>query len=60
MVDMAGAVLDVALAKIMEDQEDVLAVKATFGTEKQPIAGTFLIMPTMDFMKIDLEPAEMR
>jgi len=59
MVDMAGTILDVALAKIMQDQEDVLTIKATFGTDTRQIDGTFLVMPTMDFMRVVLRHAGM-
>lgn len=55
MVDMAGAVLDIALTKIMQKQDDVLAAKTVFGTINQQMNGTFLIMPTMDFLNVILK-----
>ncbi len=57
MVDMAGAVLDIALTKIMQKQDDVLAAKTTFGTASQQMSGTFLVMPTMDFLNVILKNA---
>ncbi len=57
MVDMAGAILGIALTEIMQEQDDVLAVKATFGTATQQIDGTFLVMPTMDFLRVILRHA---
>ncbi len=52
MIDMAGAILGIALAKIMQEGDDVLVVKTTFGTDNRQIDGTFLVMPTMDFVKV--------
>ncbi len=57
MVDMAGAILGIALTEIMQEQDDVLAVKATFGTATQQMDGTFLVMPTMDFLRVILRHA---
>ncbi len=57
MVDMAGAILGIALTEIMQDQDNVLAVKASFGTANQQIDGTFMILPTMDFLKVILRNA---
>lgn len=57
MIDMAGAILDLAVASIMQEQDDIIAVKTTFGTVNQQINGTFLVMPTMDFMKTILKHA---
>ena len=60
IVDMAGAILGIALTKIMQEQDDVRAVKTTFGTINQQITGTFLVMPTMDFLKVILRHAGAR
>ncbi len=60
LVDMAGAILGIALTEIMQGQDDVLAVKATFGTATQKIDGTFLVMPTMDFLRVILRHAGVR
>ena len=57
MVDMAGAILSIALTDIMQEQDDVLAVKATFGANENDIEGTFMILPTMDFLKVILRHA---
>ena len=51
MIDMAGAILGIALTKIMQEQDDLLVVSADFGTENQPMSGNFLVMPTTDFLK---------
>lgn len=50
MVDMASAILDVALTPIMMEQDDVLVVQTTFGTTNRQIDGIFLVMPTMGFL----------
>lgn len=60
MVDMVGAILSIALTDIMQEQDDVLAVKASFGTANQQIDGTFMILPTMDFLKVILRHAGAR
>ncbi len=55
MIDMAGAILGIALTKIMQEQDDVLVIKATFGTDSQQIDGTFMVLPTLDFMQVILK-----
>ena len=55
MVDMAGAILSIALTEIMQEQDDVLAVRTTFCTANQQMDGTFLVMPTMDFLRTILK-----
>lgn len=47
MMDMAGAVLDTALAELMGDGDDALVMDATFGTEDRQVHGKFLVMPTL-------------
>lgn len=51
MIDMAGAILGIALTKIMQEQDDLLVVSANFGTENQQMSGNFLVMPTTDFLR---------
>ena len=60
MVDMAGAVLGVALTDIMQEQDNVLAVKASFGTIDRQIDGTFLVLPTLNFLRVILRNAGVR
>jgi chemotaxis protein CheC len=57
MVDMAGAIMEIALAEIMQEQDFVLAIRASFGTSSQLIDGTFLILPTMSFLHVILKNA---
>ncbi len=51
MIDMAGAILGIALTKIMQEQDDVLVVSTDFGTDNQQMNGNFLVMPTTDFLR---------
>ena len=60
MVDMAGAILGIALTEIMQEEDDILVVKAKFNADERQINGTFLIMPTMGFMRSVLKYARAR
>jgi chemotaxis protein CheC len=55
MVDMAGAILGIALTKIMQEQDDVLVIKATFGAGDRQIDGIFMVLPTSEFMDVVLK-----
>jgi chemotaxis protein CheC len=55
LIDMAGAILGIALTEIMQEQDDIIVVKTAFGTPDREVNGTFLVMPTMSFLKIILE-----
>lgn len=55
MIDMAGAILDITLTQIMQEQDSVLAIKTTFGTVGRQVQGTFLVMPTLDFLRVLLQ-----
>ena len=50
MMDMAGAILNVALAEIMMETDEACIVEATFGTSDQQVNGTFLVMPSLDLL----------
>ena len=52
MMDMAGAILDVALANILEGSDDALVVETKFGTEDRIIDGTLLIMPSPELLSL--------
>lgn len=51
IMDMAGAILDVALAGIIEEGDDALVVEAVFATEDRKINGNFLVLPNPDFLR---------
>ncbi len=55
MIDMAGAILDIALGKIMQEQDEVLVIKAAFGAGDRQIDGTFMVLPTSEFMEVVLK-----
>ena len=52
MMDMAGAILYVALADILEDSDDALMVETCFSTEDRQIEGTLLVMPSPDLLRV--------
>ena len=52
MMDMAGAILDVALADIMQESDTALAVEACFSTDSHNITGTFLVLPTPELLRV--------
>ena len=51
MMDMAGAVLDVALSEIMMETDEACIVEATFGTQDKQVSGTFLVIPSPDLLR---------
>jgi chemotaxis protein CheC len=55
LIDMASAILGVALTPIMMEQDEVLVVQTTFGTANKQIDGAFLVMPTMEFLNAILQ-----
>lgn len=50
LVDSVKAIMDVPLGLIMEKEEKALVVKATFSADERQIDGSFMILPTMDFI----------
>jgi chemotaxis protein CheC len=57
ILDTVKAIMEIPLEYIGKEQENVLAVKATFSSDERQIDGSFLILPTMDFMKSILKKA---
>ena len=55
IMDMAGAILDVALADIILESDYALVVETSFGTEDRQIGGSFLVMPSPDLMRALIE-----
>ena len=51
IMDMAGSILDVALADILEESEDALVVEAVFSTPDQTVSGNFIVLPSPDFLR---------
>jgi chemotaxis protein CheC len=54
MQDMTGAVLDIALAEILAERDDMYIAETTFGFEDRSIQGKFIIMPNASFMELPL------
>jgi chemotaxis protein CheC len=57
IIDTAGSVVNSALKKLINDEDIVFTIKATFGTPDHQTDGTFLVIPTMDFMSFILKHA---
>jgi chemotaxis protein CheC len=57
LVDMAGAILDIALAEILAERDDVFIVETSFGVTDRTVEGTFLIMPNASFLELPLVPS---
>ena len=52
MMDMAGAIMDVALADILRETDYALIVEASFGTQDSRSSGTFLVLPSLDLQRV--------
>lgn len=50
ITDLASAIMNIPLTFLMQKQDDALVVKATFSADNQPLDGTFVVLPTMEFM----------
>lgn len=57
LLDMAGAILDIALAEILAESDDVFIAETSFGVADRTVEGTFLIMPNASFMELPLVPS---
>ncbi|MGD0355461.1 MAG: chemotaxis protein CheX [Dehalococcoidia bacterium] len=57
MMDMAGAIMDMALASILQERDDVFMARTSFGLSDRTIEGNFLIMPNPSFLNLPLAPA---
>ena len=51
MMDMAGAILDPILAEALMEADEALVVETTFGTKDRQINGSFLVLPSPEFLK---------
>ena len=52
MMDMAGAILDVALSDIMQESDDALVVETGFSTEDRLVEGMLLVLPSPDLLRV--------
>ncbi len=55
ILDMAGAIMDVAVVEIVQESDDVFVSETTFGTDDRQANGTFLVIPSVSFLRIILE-----
>jgi chemotaxis protein CheC len=60
ILDMAGAIMDVAVVEIVQESEDVFVSETTFGTDDRQVSGTFLVIPSVSFLKIVHEHSGVR
>lgn len=54
-MDMTGAVLDYILAEIMMDEDQVDLLETVYGTEERKVDGTFVVIPSREFLEQALE-----
>ncbi len=52
MTDMAGAVLDIALAQIMGHSDDTFIVRPSFRANDQEVDGDFLVLPSPELLNV--------
>ena len=52
MMDMAGAVLDIALAQIMEHSDGTFIVRSSFRANDQEVDGDFLVLPSPELLNV--------
>jgi chemotaxis protein CheC len=50
IVDMAGAVLSIALSDILQDHDEIYTMEAVFDTSDRQVSGVLLIMPSAGFL----------
>lgn len=52
VVDMSGAVLDVVLADLAKESEDVLVIDTVFGQSQELVNAVFLVMPQQRYFEL--------
>jgi chemotaxis protein CheC len=52
IIDMAGAIMGIALAEILQESDEVMVVDTAFTTDDQSAGGRFMIMPNESFVKL--------
>lgn len=55
LMDMVGAILNIPLTFIQEENDNAFVVKANFKAENDDYYGTFMLLPTMNFMSTLLD-----
>ncbi|MDD5092897.1 MAG: chemotaxis protein CheC [Dehalococcoidia bacterium] len=59
MIDMAGSILDSAVADVLQDHDELFAMEAIFAVGNQEISGTLLVLPTAEFMEVMVEHSKL-
>jgi chemotaxis protein CheC len=54
IIDMAGAIMGIALAEILQETDEVLVVDTIFTTDDRRAGGRFMIMPNESFVNLTL------
>ena len=57
MVDVLASMMKLPMKLVRMQQDDALRAKTTFRSGTREIAGTFVILPTMDFVRTVLAHA---
>jgi chemotaxis protein CheC len=52
LLDSARAILDIALAEILQEHDDILVVETILGASERTVPGTFLIMSPPGFLQL--------
>lgn len=55
MTDMAGALIDIIAADILQTQDDAFVAEATYRAADRDISGLFFVIPTENLLKVLLE-----
>ena len=55
MMDMAGSILDIAVANILEGSDNALVIETKFGTVDREIDGTLLVLPSPELLNLLLD-----
>jgi chemotaxis protein CheC len=57
IIDMAGAIMGIALAEILQESDEVMVVDTVFTTDDQCAGGRFMIMPNESFVQLSQQYA---
>lgn len=57
IIDMAGAIMGIALAEILQESDEVMVVDTVFTTDDKAGGGRFMIMPNESFVKLSQQHA---
>jgi len=60
ILDMAGAILDIAFVEILQESDDIFVAETVFGTEDRQANGTFMVIPSLNFLRVILEHSGVR